>query len=618
MSVRTTIGLLIAVLAAAAAIWLLRVSDATSGARALQQQRLLPEAPRDVSWFTVTGPGVTIECARRDDVWRLERPIRARADAGRIRWLFDTLEGLPREETIAPVELKARELGAADYGLDASAACLAFGRLNSRREIRIGRRAPLGDLVYVCLPPRPDIVATSARLLDVLPQSADALRDRRVIHGDPARIGRLEIQRPGGGFVRLARDARGAWLLQQPLAARADEARVGVLLEALAGLEAKRFVWDPPVAPAPGDDPAGRAEQYQLAPDTANARIGAWFKGEEVGYELLLGRDAADAPGEIYARREDEPGVFTVDRSVLDLFSVSGPDVRDRAVFSIDPGGIGYLAFRQGDAHLALERAPGGGWALIEPEPWPADPQIVEALLQQLTRLQIETFVAEATPEPLPGGLANPWRTIALAGARPAPGAADEGRQTLCVGDAATNTALRYARLEGTPGVFLIDATALRDLGADAADPLALHDRTVLALPPATVRSIALNRAGRLQTVVRRDDGTWAPGPGEAGACDGRAIAGLLADLSHLRAARVESRDAADLAHFGLDAPPLTLSLGLSAEEGIGKSLRVGFRAKTEGAYAMVQGQGLIFILGVDVVERLSRDLILAPAEAAR
>jgi hypothetical protein len=59
------------------------------------------------------------------------------------------------------------------------------------------------------------------------------------------------------------------------------------------------------------------------------------------------------------------------------------------------------------------------------------------------------------------------------------------------------------------------------------------------------------------------------------------------------------------------------LTVGVSAGQGIRKSLLMGYRAKTDGIYAMVQGQDVIFVLEKGLVARLTADLVVPAAEGA-
>jgi hypothetical protein len=86
--------------------------------------------------------------------------------------------------------------------------------------------------------------------------------------------------------------------------------------------------------------------------------------------------------------------------------------------------------------------------------------------------------------------------------------------------------------------------------------------------------------------------------------------------LANLRALRIEYHGAENLEAFGLDKDATVLVVSLSGGEGIQKSLHMGFLSRTDGVYAMVQGQDLVFVLDKGQVERLSADLVKPPRPA--
>jgi hypothetical protein len=83
----------------------------------------------------------------------------------------------------------------------------------------------------------------------------------------------------------------------------------------------------------------------------------------------------------------------------------------------------------------------------------------------------------------------------------------------------------------------------------------------------------------------------------------------VLLLTANLRALRIESDNPKTLVACGLDKPGRILSLGLTGETGIQKSILMGFRAKTDGVYAMIQGEDVVFVLENGVMERLTRAL---------
>ena len=85
-----------------------------------------------------------------------------------------------------------------------------------------------------------------------------------------------------------------------------------------------------------------------------------------------------------------------------------------------------------------------------------------------------------------------------------------------------------------------------------------------------------------------------------------------LQSLSKLDATGVEWRRTEDLAGYGLDKPSAELSIGLSGDEGIRKTVIFGFVAGANGVYAMVRGRDGIYVLEKSHVSNLTGDLVLA------
>jgi hypothetical protein len=94
----------------------------------------------------------------------------------------------------------------------------------------------------------------------------------------------------------------------------------------------------------------------------------------------------------------------------------------------------------------------------------------------------------------------------------------------------------------------------------------------------------------------------------------GAVVKDVLFHIANLRSIRIESHNPESLAPFGLDQSAVRLTLGLSGDGGIQKTVIMGFRSRTDGIYAMVQGQDVVFVLEKGLADLLSRDLVVPPA----
>lgn len=633
--------LLVLVCFLAALIALTEQGVDTRAARESYADRLLRVRSDDVNYVAIEREDEMIECARRDGEWFVTRPVRARADEVKLDQMLACIETLPRRETITETQRALRDLTLEDYGLSPPRMRLLLGSEVRRWEVLIGYDAPLGDSVYVRLPPAQDVIATSKDILGVLPRKAERLRDRTVIHGDAATTSRLEIQQARGGFIQIVRKD-GEWVIQQPVSARADADRVRAMLDVLYSSRVAAFEWDPLEIQSEGDDASrgiradtdAKIGSYGLGPDEAAVRIKVWTGGGEAGKELILGKKVGNDSGtQVYVKLSDSDSIYVLEHDVLTAFSVTMDDLRDRNLFDIDVEDVRYVCFKDAEGTLALERKGEKGWFIIEPITWKADQQVVDAVVRNATRARVESFhdgphtnlaqygleppaylLCFAQVCPAPG---SDTQTLSHAGATPAPAAPTNGiSRSLLVGRPAEGKNTLFVKFEESDTVFEAPAEALKTTSSSPTDPLVYHDRTMLALSPEDVRSLSLIKGGKEQSVFKDEQGAWTARDSGTNVADREAVDDILFIAANMRALRIESRNPRNLPAYGLDESGATLTFGLSGEDGIRRTITMGFRAKTDGIYSMIQGQDIVFVLETGQVDRLTRDL-LKPAPGA-
>ena len=626
----TTFRLFVAAVILAGVIWFFEWRHAPARGRQPNDTRVLRLMAEDVRQLRIERDTIRVDCVKSGGTWAIERPIRAKADDGLVERIVSALEAMPRREVITAEQCRERELGLKDYGLlDPRVRIVVDDRLG-REELLVGDDAPLGALVYVKLAGSDEVIATQRAILDVLPAGIEDLRDRAILHGTAAGTTRLEVQGHGRGFIQ-ATQAGGKWFIQQPIGARADGAVISRMLDALYALKVERFIWDPVVDPPQEKDatvpemaPGPRTELYDLGRDEAAARVTVWVNGDEVGKELILGKPVSPEGKEVYAKRGDADSVYAVSRDILDAFSLGVNEMRDRLLFPVDPADVRYAVFKEGDRKLALERKADAGWVLVEPAPWKADDHVVDELILRITRLAADSFVVDARTNPGAFGLSPPAYVIQLATEAPGPAAprsapekngpppdkapdAGAGNRLLLAAPADDKPV--YAKFDDDPTVFLLASDAVRGVVTQLTEPLVYRDRTMLAVPTESIRRLSLSREGVEEQVVRDDAGVWTASKPATNQVNRDVVQDILFLAAGLRALRIESNNPRTLAACGLDNPPRVLTLGLTGEGGIQKSLLMGFRARTDGIYAMIQGEDVVFILENGLMDRLTRPL---------
>jgi hypothetical protein len=167
-------------------------------------------------------------------------------------------------------------------------------------------------------------------------------------------------------------------------------------------------------------------------------------------------------------------------------------------------------------------------------------------------------------------------------------------------------------QVEGETSLYEVDAGLMEDVSLDY---LFYRDREVLDLADGDVRMLKVMRDGVAQSVEKNDEGAFVTPDDGAGEVDQDAVLDILGVVRTLRALRYVAEDPEDLAAFGLAEPVCLVTLGLTGESGIEKTLLLGSAAKGGGRYAMIRGEDVVFITEEVLLDLLRRELY-APAPA--
>lgn len=610
----TTVKLLAAVLFLALSVWIIE-----NGMDANVADRRIPfEGVRleDVDYILIENGTLRMECSKKDRGWFLEYPVKARADEALINQLLSEMETMNASEVITERQREERDLDLADYGLDNPGARIKFGSRYFTKELDFGLSAPVGDAVYVKFRDETEVYAVDGSVSNLVPRDVSSLRDARIMPGDPAKVCRLEIHRPGG-FVQLIRQ-RSGWWIQQPFSAPADGAVVDRLLEKLFKLKALQYVWDPP-AESSGHEiiqDTTMQDLYGFSDDVSPARISVWMTGEELAREVVFGREIPDQPGMVYARRRTFETIFAVPVENAPLAGTGADDLRDRLIFPFEPARVREVGFEQGDARLVLHRRDDSGWMITDPVNWQADDDVVRQLVSALTRIKVAGYAGVGSgfnegedPDFRISVATGMCQSVNAAGP---PEARDEFKrcsiEMVSFGRPDSNGIRRVSFPNGQYAFMSKDALSSVD-PVKLTDPLQYRDRTVMSLASKNVRRIEIERGGVKEAAARSAEGQWVALSDSNAIVNMNNVNDLLLCAANLRAAGFESLNPKSLKAYGLEPPAVTVTFGLMGDEGIRKSLMLGFRSGNDGVYGLIQGQDLLLIFDKRNVELMTRSL---------
>ncbi len=609
MKWRTTILLLLAVLALGAYIMLVdRKSESTREREEQARKALRVDASR-VSYLRFESTNLLVECAQEDGTWMIIQPVRTRADAGEIDRILNGLQDLPRGEVVSARDRERRGATLAQYGFEPPTAAIAVGDNLHRRTILVGREALLGGSLYIKDAESDDIVATETNLLALIPKSASDLRDRVLFRGSPDQVQRLGIG-SGDGFLQMARVDKRRWVIQQPLTARASPTAVQEILDGLFLLRVERFVTD------------SGADLVTYGLDEPRLRVNVWSGDKEGDTTLLIGKAVPDAADQVYAKLKSGDAVVTIGTNGIGSIPLKVEDLRDRRLLDMSSYDVAYFRAQDGERAIAMQKR-GEKWDVVEPRQWKADDQRVHDLMVAWAGVKILAFVDNEATNLAPLGLETPARTLTFAAKGPS---ADSVARDASLRGGEDEVVVQVSPAKRAPGVALVKVkpdNSLYEILSDtlktiSMDPLYYRDRQVLDLSSDSIVRISLTKAGREQVVERDASGAFAATGGEAKA-DPEAIKDLLLKAAHLRVLRFEAEDPQDLKPYGLDAPKAVLTLGLKDEAGISKSLLFGADSVVgEGVYAMLKGQDVVFVLDKTVADKMLQSLYATPAAAEK
>ena len=609
MNTRTTFLLFCLAAASAVFIWWFEWSpevafDETSGAGSA----LIPFDPDTVDYIGIKKGGAYLECRRISKEWEMVRPVSARADSARIDKIISELERLPKGLPVTADERRARGLTLRDYGFEKPRASVVLRDKTRRWLLRIGGESPLKNATYVRLDADDEVWTTSTNLLEQLPSEAADMRDRRLLRGDPAAVTRLEIKRSDGPASLMNRVAN-EWVFQKPVVARADAAKVAEILDRLFALEIQRFVSETMSDPV----------TYGIGADEAVLQILVWRNGNVNGEKILFGKTLIDNPAWVYAAVKGASSVYAVPRDLVDALGVRFASLRGKRLYFMDEQTVRQIRIADDKRVLSLELSQ-GGWQIVEPGKWKADDRIVRGIMAALNRMEILRFVEDSFTNSVDSGLASGSILFSAAppdgaGASAALPPQAAGMAPLSASSAMPGRSLFWrvkgesilARFSDDPQCFEL-AAARKALFSP--EPLLYRDRTVLSLDPASVRRIRIEGDDGAQAVERDvAGGTWKCSVPHQGMVNERVVEAVLDLVSNLKAVRFEPSGKKRPEMFGLPGGCLSLTLGLTGEEGIQKTLIFGDRSGDSGVYAAVQGQDTVFVLELEVLELLLNDL---------
>ncbi len=372
---------------------------------------------------------------------------------------------------------------------------------------------------------------------------------RRVFGPEASNLDYLEIRLAEEKEARVLRREGDSWNIKTPVQWPANFFAVNRILQQIEFLERETSF---------------RASELENSTQTL-----ADYGLEDPRATLIFGRgsqrlevrvgEATDIGNRLYILDPSKEWIHVVPRAFAESLSLRLSDLRSETIFHIPLFEVRSLNVQLGTHSKIRVARNDAGWNFETPFQTAADKKAVEAVINRLNSLSIQSF--ENPGEGTDSGLGNPSMRITIEG--------NSRRETLLVGNPIPNRAgLVYAKLADSPAVFSVPAEPLQAM--ESAQNL-LRDRKLLRFDRDRINSISVALPGQSEVLLQKlENNQWqivtrfADQSVRILPADSILVSRLLESLDEAHVVRFEN-DApsdADLTRYGFTHPQRVIALG--------------------------------------------------------
>ena len=420
-----------------------------------RDRKLTDLTAAQVRRITLKTPAGEMELEKKVDHWDIIKPLRARADDGKVGDLISQITSAHIQQFVADDRGDLHPYGLAeprgsitlfdeaekkDQKVEIGESIKVFGREDKGQTLQIGSLSEKEkDQLYVRFAPRGSVYTLPKKTEEILNTKPADLRDNHLVRIDTNILDRITIDALGRGKTVLARKD-GNWTIATRNNTPADSGAVQRLIDRLQNERVTGFVED--VAsnlPKYGLD----KPQMQLTFSSFASENTAETKaGEQPFAGIAFGKPEGD---NVYARLTDEPFVVAVRRGLLDQISPDPLQWQELSIFKFKAEQIHRLSVTT-EKELSLEHDQNNQWHWLK-----GSGQInqanVQSLLNTLSSLHAVRWLGATTPQ---HGFEKPQLVLAFTTSPD-----NKASHMLTVG-AQNNDGTWCTRVDGREGTFAI------------------------------------------------------------------------------------------------------------------------------------------------------------------
>jgi len=428
-----------------------------------RDRKLMDLTTAQVRRITLKTPAGEMDLEKKGDHWDILKPLRARADDGKVGDLISQITSARIQQFVADDRGDLRSYGLAeprgsitlfneaekkDQKVEIGESIKVLGREDRGQTLQIGSVPEKEkDQIYVRFTPRGSVYTLPKKTEEILNTKPADLRDNHLVRIDTNILDRITIDAPGKGKTVLARKD-GNWTIATRNNVPADSGAVRRLIDMLQNERVTRFVEEVPSdLPKYGlDKPQTQLTFSSFASEnTAESKA-----GEQPFAGIAFGKSEGDY---VYARLTDEPFVVAVRRGLLDRISPDPQQWQELSIFKFKPEQIHRLSVTT-EKELSLERDQNKQWHWLKGS-GDINQANVQSLLNTLSSLHAVRWLGATMPQ---HGFEKPQLVLAFTTSPD-----NKTSHELRIG-AQDNDGTWHARVDGREGTFAISNADLNTL----------------------------------------------------------------------------------------------------------------------------------------------------------
>src|SRR5438309_4543527 len=420
------------------------------------------------------------------------------------------------------------------------------------------------------------------------PTTEEAKRQaQNVVNFSREKIDGIVIQNGDDKIDLRRRDKK--WRLETPIKEQADSSLIENLL-----LDLESWQKDATIPAKELEADKGKLNEYGLSKPKLRLKL----RGKDAPREILFGKDAA-LEGKMYVRLENSKETFLAAQSIKKEIEKKATEFRDRKLTDLITAQVSRVVLKTATGEMVLQKK-GDHWEIVKPLRARGDDQKIADLIAQMTTARIQQFVADDRGDLHPYGLAEPRGSITLfAQDDKSAGRTDSSRgeqgQVLQIGGAAEKEKDQvYVRFSARAFVYTLPKKIEEILNTKPND---VRDRHLVRIDTNILDRITIDAPGKGKTVLARKEENWTIGSRKNAPANTSEVRSLIDTLQNEQVTKFAEEVASDLPKYGLDKPPLQITLSSFASENTAET-NAGERPFATIAFGKVDGDNVYARLG--------------------